>query len=326
MSDLRTEDIALLSLARDGHEPRPADRARVRSALAASLGASAGLGVARAATVSAASPGRSDVGSAVAQASGLSGITKVLAGVALLVGVVGGGVSIAHRVHNDDPPLAPTNVVRARVVPTIATSAPPHERPVERPGSLSTALAAAPAAPELLARHVGAVEVLARHVEAVGGPSASPSHAAPAQASPRAGGSFAVIHQDPVRAAPLPVPAAHDELAGSDDTAAVPLSSATRVVPAETPTVEAEAHVVRRAVEARQAGESRRALQLLDEYDRAYPRGVLGEESAAERVLALCNLGRIDDARAQAAQLARTRPYSMLNARLRASCAAVPNP
>ena len=96
--------------------------------------------------------------------------------------------------------------------------------------------------------------------------------------------------------------------------------------PAEPTTIEAETWLVRSALQARRAGDGARALHLLDEYALAYPNGVLAEEGAAERVFALCDLGRMQEARAASAEFTRTRPRSMLSERVRASCAAAANP
>ncbi|MFO0608392.1 MAG: hypothetical protein U0324_34820 [Polyangiales bacterium] len=66
------------------------------------------------------------------------------------------------------------------------------------------------------------------------------------------------------------------------------------------------------------------ALSLLDEYAAAHPAGVLRQEAAAQRVLALCARGRDAEARAVAADLLREAPRSPAATRVRASCAAPP--
>ena len=47
----------------------------------------------------------------------------------------------------------------------------------------------------------------------------------------------------------------------------------------------------------------------------------MGEERAAARVVTLCRLGRVDDARAEAARFVRDRPRSPLVERVRSTCA-----
>jgi hypothetical protein len=69
-------------------------------------------------------------------------------------------------------------------------------------------------------------------------------------------------------------------------------------------------------------GDARRALSLLDDYDRRYPGGVLREEVLATRVIARCQMGLTPDATSrQAADLfLRRHPASPLAPRVRSSC------
>jgi RNA polymerase sigma-70 factor (ECF subfamily) len=60
---------------------------------------------------------------------------------------------------------------------------------------------------------------------------------------------------------------------------------------------------------------------LLDKHARSFPNGILAEERAAERVLALCALDRMADARAAASAFLRAHPHSPLAARVKSSCA-----
>lgn len=69
------------------------------------------------------------------------------------------------------------------------------------------------------------------------------------------------------------------------------------------------------------SGHPERALALLDEH-REGDGGYMQEERAAARVFAVCQMGRIDSARAAASRFLRERPHSPLAARVRASCAA----
>jgi hypothetical protein len=69
-------------------------------------------------------------------------------------------------------------------------------------------------------------------------------------------------------------------------------------------------------------GDARRALGLLDDYDRRYPSGVLREEVLATRVIARCQIGLAPDAAARRAAntfLSR-HPASPLAPRVRSSC------
>jgi outer membrane protein assembly factor BamD (BamD/ComL family) len=91
-------------------------------------------------------------------------------------------------------------------------------------------------------------------------------------------------------------------------------------------TLEAETRLVRAGVGALHAGDSVHALALFDEHARLYPTGALAEERAAERVIALGDLRRCDDARAAALAFLRDHPSSPLAARVRTACASTPIP
>ena len=84
------------------------------------------------------------------------------------------------------------------------------------------------------------------------------------------------------------------------------------------PTLADEARLVHEGVAALRAGEASRALTLFDAHAALYPRGALAEERAAERVLALADLGRAAEARAAADEFLRAHPASPLAARVRA--------
>jgi hypothetical protein len=70
------------------------------------------------------------------------------------------------------------------------------------------------------------------------------------------------------------------------------------------------------------AGDARRALALLDNYDRRYPGGMLREEVVATRVIARCQIGLAPDAGAKkgADAFLRKHPTSPLATRVRSSC------
>jgi hypothetical protein len=69
-------------------------------------------------------------------------------------------------------------------------------------------------------------------------------------------------------------------------------------------------------------GDARRALSLLDDYDRRYPSGVLREEVLATRVIARCQIGDAPDkaARRGASAFLSRHPASPLATRVRSSC------
>jgi hypothetical protein len=86
-------------------------------------------------------------------------------------------------------------------------------------------------------------------------------------------------------------------------------------------TLTAEAELLLAAQHELGAGRAERALALLDEHAQRHPRGVLAQESAAARVLALCATGRVAAARAEAEAFVREAPGSPLVPRVRRSCA-----
>jgi hypothetical protein len=89
-------------------------------------------------------------------------------------------------------------------------------------------------------------------------------------------------------------------------------------VQAEEPSLAAELENLRAAQAELKAGRADRALALLDDH----PIGsrALEEERRAERIVALCRLGRVDDAQAESARFLKTFPKSPLAARVRETC------
>jgi hypothetical protein len=63
-----------------------------------------------------------------------------------------------------------------------------------------------------------------------------------------------------------------------------------------------------------------RALALLDEHARRFPRGALAQERDAARVLALCAAGRVDEARSARDAFLAAHPRSPAAARVRHAC------
>jgi outer membrane protein assembly factor BamD (BamD/ComL family) len=82
----------------------------------------------------------------------------------------------------------------------------------------------------------------------------------------------------------------------------------------------AETEALRLAQQALRDRQPEQALRLLEEQDLRFRDGLLRQERAAARVLALCQTGKADEARAQALRFERLWPRSALLARLRAAC------
>jgi hypothetical protein len=147
----------------------------------------------------------------------------------------------------------------------------------------------------------------------------------------------------PARAAPLPaaplvtIPETTPELTAPEVTPASdpvaiakPARAPVNAVPVVAPmqpstraesTTELESRLLSDAEARRHAGDASGALALLDEHARRFPNGVLAEERAAERVFALCDLGRVVEATAEARQFLAERPRSIYAKPVRASCA-----
>jgi hypothetical protein len=84
--------------------------------------------------------------------------------------------------------------------------------------------------------------------------------------------------------------------------------------------VAAEVRLLTGAHAALQSGNADRALLLLEEHARRYPKGALGEERDATRIAALCALGRTVEAHDAADRFLRAAPRSPHAGPVRASC------
>lgn len=105
-----------------------------------------------------------------------------------------------------------------------------------------------------------------------------------------------------------------------DRLAAAPTTNGPTASTSRASTLDAEVVLLREANAALQSGDSRRALVLLDQHAARFHQGALAEERAAQRVFALCQSGRTDEASAEAREFLRAAPRSPLAARVRSSC------
>jgi hypothetical protein len=85
-------------------------------------------------------------------------------------------------------------------------------------------------------------------------------------------------------------------------------------------TLDAEVALLAETNAALQSKHPARALALVDRHEREFPRGVLGPEFDAQRVLALSALGRNDEACALATRFLMANPGSPLTPQVRSSC------
>jgi outer membrane protein assembly factor BamD (BamD/ComL family) len=84
--------------------------------------------------------------------------------------------------------------------------------------------------------------------------------------------------------------------------------------------IQSELELIRGAQKHLHRGDARAALTLLAEHARRFPSGALTEEREASRVFALCQLGDVSGARAQAERFVRRSPSSPFAERVRSSC------
>jgi hypothetical protein len=82
-----------------------------------------------------------------------------------------------------------------------------------------------------------------------------------------------------------------------------------------------ETAALRAANEALRSGAAGRSLLLLDEFAKQFPNGMLAQEALATRVSALCELGRVSEARTLGTRFVQRYPRSPVAARVRGSCA-----
>jgi hypothetical protein len=306
VNHLTPEDQALLELAREGDGPSASDRAHVRSALSRRLGVAAGL--AAASTITRASAMSKLVAGGTAAISAVPFAAKVVIAVAILGGVGAGGAA----------------VYRARSAPSAAMRAPPSSvapsttlPPVKGPDGRSPP-AGLPSSPSVL------LDVQPRTVERSASSTsagASPTRDAPARelaAPARPASAVASL------AAPGPLGSAVDPQAVApprDATGSPPPALAATSGTIVQGDLDVETALIRAGMDALRAGDASRALMLFDEHERHFPHGVLAEERAVERILALCQLGRRADAAREGATFLEEHPASRLANHVRSSCA-----
>ena len=225
------------------------------------------------------------------------------------------------------PPASSVARVRERVL--ASTTAPPAATVIRGPWVAAVAVVAAAAAALLLidfggddatavSQHgvqqaVDTPETVAaeraisrpRDVDPAPRPQPSPDPVAPIEAPPKAA------------APPEPPPPARRPAAANKRTAAPP-----EPAPEPVSSLAAETRLLDRARKAVADGRPDEALTILREAQSRFPQGVLGQERAALRVVALCDAGRLDAGRDAAASFVKAHPRSALRARVESACPA----
>ncbi len=332
MSELSKEARALLEAARAAEDPRPADRARVLAALSARLALpalpdpSAGAGASAAGSGAAAGTGAA---AAVKPGAGLTAAAKVKIVVAVVVVSAGGAGTYklidSGRTTDEDRQLAAVTAA-AKVEPREVTSrsvaaspakASAEPRTVEpktaepqtgRRARLATAVPPSPPSPIVrpapkIARRAVTVDAAPDEPGAPGGAPA-PAVGDPAEPVPTGPGVTAATV---LRPAPAP--------------ALVKAPSPSTPPPRPRCDTSAELALLKDAQASLRARDGERALAALGRHARRCSAPTFGEEARAARVLALCLVGRVADARREADRLRRESPRSLHLARLRSSCA-----
>lgn len=228
----------------------------------------------------------------VPRSSSSASILARLALGALSLGLIAGGAWLVTDARNEAAARRAATVRETATRATSATRPPPPLPPSPVPGEGGATehrvgVAEPVAAPSVTIAPVSATQAPSRVVRS---PS---SHASPA------------ARRDP----PPVVPAA-------------PAPVASQVIaPVETGDgLLGEIRLLHEAQSALAAHDPTRALARLDEHAARYPHGTLRQESLAERIVALCQLGRANEARALAAPLLRENTRSPAIERVRASC------
>jgi len=153
-------------------------------------------------------------------------------------------------------------------------------------------------------------------------PGASPSIAAGATA-PLATAQAAPVHEPELHASRQPEPSI-DVRALPDAPPATSSRAAFKRTELIDGSLEIEAKILREARAARLAGAAGRSLSLVTEHATRFPNGALAPERDAERISALCALGRRGEAQTHIADFELRWTSSPLLERVRAACRGTP--
>ncbi len=198
-------------------------------------------------------------------------------------------------------------------------------------GGLGTAMAATPAMSGATSASLGAVVAKSVAVVCVTGAVATGGWLTLRSSAPSPQPRPAVTAPAPAAPSPAPSLAPTPRVAPANPELPVPRKPARPVVrpepkvtapaPYQTPDrLREETEALRSAQQALRDGRARLALGLLEAQDARFPDGLLQQERAAARVLALCQAGSVAQARAQAESFERRWPRSALTARVRFAC------
>jgi hypothetical protein len=303
MTELSARARRVLELARHADDPLPEVQQRVERALSARI----------------ATGGESSALIAKSSAAKLAPAgAKTLVPLGVAAAMVGAGwfaLGPASLEENSAPvrsaPSQSASVAPART-PAAAPPGVPSPPSVDaRP--LAQSIGVAPAAPAARPRALPA----ARRIENTAPTRRAeppPERRTPPDAPSNGGGPSLSRATDPSAAPAAPIAV---EVAAS----ATPLGERPAARRAKDPLL-AETEALRAAQRALRSGDAARALELLHEQERTYAAGALHEERAAARILALCQAGLADAARASTERFVQRWPRSALRARVVSACSA----
>jgi hypothetical protein len=309
MSDLHPAARALIDAAKRGEGSLPsATRARVhRSVLrrAVALGAAATTSTASVATKAAA------LAAALTSPLAVPGVIAAVAGVAFFVLHASVTPSNPEGSRGAGPP-APMHIVASGAPRAVAPSI-ERTPAIALPGSSAASQETPPSArvaPDLVAVPRAKPPAVSAPPPPATIPRGRPE--SPADLAPRPAAE-AIEAPDVVTTA--------EEASRSPAAAATSAPAVTTLTPAVD--LAADLDLLRQVHAALRGGRPEAALSLLDRAGRGLEGGPLAEEAQAARVSALCQLGRVADARAATDRFLVSWPSSPLATRLRAGCAAV---
>jgi len=315
MSELHPSARALIDAAKRGEGPLPSDaRARVhRSVLRRAV--AVGAAVATTSTASAVSKAAALVAT-LSSPFAIPGVVSVVAGVAFLVLTAG---------STAEPPPRAGPQATTHAIARVARSAPGHIPPADATPALVPPAGATPALVPPAAALEPAPAVLAAPVSAAIPPSKRVAFAASLPTTLAAqGGTVAAAAASAAGPAAGAIEPPATSLA--DETSSAPvattLAPAPRTAPAA-PDLAGDLDRLRQVHAALRGGRSEAALSLLDREGKRLEAGPLAEEAQGARISALCQLGRVVDARAATTRFVAAWPASPLALRLRGGCEAL---
>jgi hypothetical protein len=282
--ELGRDARALLSSAQGAHDAPSGAKDRVRVAIAAAVSAPVASGVS-AAAVGTAAPARWLTS---AKLTTFAVIVGVGAAAILLARHPWGGPEgrLGHAHGSAEAPLLPPSTPALPGAPAL--------------GSALSSSSSIPSGPIEAARQGAGVEATR---QGSGIETSSPAPEVPVTT--------------PDNLPPAPPPSPHHSTPASTPAAAT--HARTREVGGDG-SVAAEVTLLRRASAALRAGDPKGALAAVSEHAHRFPNGALAEERDTERIVALCALGRGDEAARAMERFKRSYPSSAHEARIRAAC------